>query len=110
MDEAISKASVCEILADMYPTDGEKVVSVESIDEAYDKIIKLPTIWSEQQWIPCSERLPEHDDEYIVTRIVSSRGDKWVGLKWYSTKHGWEHHERISAWMSLPENYEEDKS
>lgn len=47
MNEAISKASVCEILADIYPTDGEKVISVERIDEAYDKIIKLPTIRNE---------------------------------------------------------------
>lgn len=65
-DKAISKASVCEILADMYPTDGEKVVSVESIDEAYDKIIKLPTIQSEQQWIPCSERLPKDFEDVLV--------------------------------------------
>lgn len=66
MDEAISKASVCEILADIYPTDGEKVVSVERIDEAYDKIIKLPTIRSEQQWIPCSERLPKDFEDVLV--------------------------------------------
>lgn len=76
MNEAISKASVCEILADMYPTDGEKVVSVKSIDEAYDKIIKLPTIQSEQQWISCSERLPENSEEVLITYIANGNKNK----------------------------------
>lgn len=39
----INKASVCEILSDVYPTDGEDVVSVKDINEAYEKIIHLPS-------------------------------------------------------------------
>lgn len=43
MSETISKASVCEILADIYPTDGEKVVAVMEVDKAYEAIQQLPS-------------------------------------------------------------------
>ncbi len=43
MSDAISKASVCEILADIYPTDGEKVVAVKEVDKAYEAIQQLPS-------------------------------------------------------------------
>ena len=43
MSETISKASVCEILADIYPIDGEKVVAVKEIDKAYEAIQQLPS-------------------------------------------------------------------
>lgn len=42
MDNAIDRVSVCEILSDIYPTDGEKVVSVKKIDKAYEAIQQLP--------------------------------------------------------------------
>lgn len=48
MDDLISKASVCEILADIYPTDGEKVVAVKEIDKAYETILNLPSAQPEQ--------------------------------------------------------------
>ena len=41
--DSISKAMVCEILADIYPTDGEKVVDVKQIDKAYEAILQLPS-------------------------------------------------------------------
>lgn len=44
MDDLISKADVCEILADMYPTDGEAVISYKEIDRAYTKVQCLPTV------------------------------------------------------------------
>ena len=40
----IDAADVCEILADMYPTDGETVISYKEIDRAYTKVQCLPTI------------------------------------------------------------------
>lgn len=42
MNDLISKASVCEILSDIYPMDGERVVEVEKIDKAYDAVLGLP--------------------------------------------------------------------
>lgn len=43
MNDLIDKLSVCEILADIYPTDGEKVVGVERIDKAYEAVLTLPS-------------------------------------------------------------------
>lgn len=48
MSETISKASVCEILADIYPTDGEKVVAVKEVDKAYEAIQQLPSTQPER--------------------------------------------------------------
>ena len=39
MSDLISE--VCEILSDLYPMDGEKVISIKELDKAYDKIINL---------------------------------------------------------------------
>ena len=47
MNDLISKADVCEILADVFPTDGEKVVCVEEIENAYQEIIALPSVQPE---------------------------------------------------------------
>lgn len=113
MDEAISKASVCEILADIYPTDGEKVISVERIDEAYDKIIKLPTIRNEPHWIPCSERLPKEYGNYLIT---THNGDVDVGTIVPKKKGVWSACDadgfywirEVVAWMPLPKPPKED--
>lgn len=51
MDDLISKASVCEILADIYPTDGEKVVAVKEIDKAYETILNLPYAERRGRWV-----------------------------------------------------------
>ena len=61
---------------------------------------KLPPAQPEQRWIPCSERLPENSNFYIVTRK-----DFLVGCMWYSVMHGWEWKEKEQpvAWMPLPE-------
>lgn len=50
MSETISKSAVCEILADMYPTDGEKIVDVKQIDKAYEAIQQLPPAQPEPDW------------------------------------------------------------
>ena len=69
------------------------------------------------QWIPCSERLPEHpenDDYYLVT-IQCEHYDGWddyvTGFaEW--TKHGWDELScyigqiKVIAWMPLPKPYD----
>lgn len=42
MKDLISKTSVCEIISDILPMDGERVVEVETIYKAYDEVLKLP--------------------------------------------------------------------
>ena len=84
MNEAISKASVCEILADIYPTDGEKVVAVEEIDKAYEAIQQLPSAQLEPS-IPLSwfdgqiERLKGLDNAFATLTAMQILGmvKKW---------------------------------
>ena len=62
--------------------------------------------YRENQWIPCSERLPKYgqpvltynlkDDEYEVNHIIDEEDGEWF-------THG------VDAWMPLPEPYEENK-
>lgn len=72
--------------------------------DTYDKaciigvLEDLPT--AQPHWIPCSERLPEDSNFYIVTHKDFS-----VGFIWYSVFHGWEWQENPVAWMPLPEPY-----
>ena len=59
-------------------------------------------------WIPCSERLPERNDEKQVLVTVSVPNPPYriilipVNSVWQMYKQG-----HISAWMPLPKPYEE---
>jgi len=96
--------------------DGEYGSAVQEI------INGLPPAQPEQKWIPCSERLPEKDDVYLVYAPYYSGGSssskenhkgvmfsKHKNGKW-SIEHGY--HKRpncVIAWMPLPEPYKEDQ-
>lgn len=61
MKDLISKSKVCEILADLYPTDGEKIILVKDLDKAYDKILALPYAEPERKkgrWILKKKLVP----------------------------------------------------
>ena len=55
-----------------------------------------------QQWIPCSERLPDQNGKYLVVgrqkaiNILKFDGGRWYG-KW-----------GVVAWMPLPSPYREE--
>ena len=57
-----------------------------------------------QQWIPCSERLPDQNGKYLVVgrqkaiNILKFDGGRWYG-KW-----------GVVAWMPLPSPYREEVS
>ena len=66
----------------------------------------------QQQWIPCSERLPEEDGQYIVTvkyehvdgyEDIYSEHIEWVDGHWDEFGH---YHcgrvEKVLAWQPLP--------
>ena len=65
-----------------------------------EKVIK--SIPSAQQWIPCSERLPDQNGKYLVVgrqkaiNILKFDGGRWYG-KW-----------GVVAWMPLPDCYQGD--
>lgn len=71
----------------------------------YKRIIEgLP---SAQQWIPCSERLPDKDGRYLTTNSMIG---KWI-VDWNiwtnEPKPSWLYNHGVIAWMPLPEPYEE---
>ena len=67
--------------------------AVGKLPSAYDNICEMP---SAQQWVPCKERLPEKDGEYLTTTEdglcdVESYGDG----EWF--------YDDVVAWAPLPE-------
>lgn len=58
---------------------------------------------AEQQWIPCSERLPEEGQSILVTTT-----NGWYVVAIIRTFFK-DMHKDIIAWMPLPEPYREDK-
>jgi hypothetical protein len=83
-------------------------------------VIRLLSLPSAQQWIPCSERLPKYDEIVLVwycgeTRIgyltnisetAFSENDVWVLHGSFPFKHD---EKKVVAWMPLPEPYEREE-
>lgn len=95
--------------------------------EDMQAIIDLPPA---QQWIPCSERLPENEDIYLVTFDKSNLLDNetqvtdayWINNQWqYGVLESYEHRMpklvvepieelKVIAWMPFPEPYKGEES
>ena len=122
MDDLISRQAAIDALNKMKiyrPLDSDRYV----ISDCLNKIVNLP---SAQQWIPCSDRLPKEEGEYLVTF-----NDKWYGPKvrilWYGTPfdiildqdkwvfycdqdYGFETFapgKLVVAWMQMPKPYKD---
>ena len=83
--------------------DGSCSKAGNDIREMLDELEDMP---SAQQWIPCSERLPENDELVLVTD--DSGGVKTVdvdrcGQYECSKKRFWYYTQNAVAWMPLPE-------
>ena len=103
----MTNAEAIETLRANYPD-----ACFEQLSEAVDKAIKALEV---QKWIPCSERLPEENGQYLITvkyvhvdgydDIYAEHGE-WTDGKWDMFCFG---HcgkvENIIAWMPLPEPY-----
>ena len=59
------------------------------------------------QWIPCSERMPEEIGHYLVT-IENSSKKRFVSITLKDLR-GWVCYENIIAWQSLPPAYKENE-
>ena len=87
----------------------ENGVVYSEYEEAVDVIEKALADRPHGEWIPCSERLPEKDGEYLVcwcgawgVDICFAEYSK-CGKYWYA-KYGSEYR-GVTAWMPLPEPY-----
>ena len=84
-----------------------KKVTAEIINGYHDHVIEV--IESQppaDQWIPCSERLPEDINNVLMTTV-----DGHVQVGWYDCRYEiWYSHitsciQKATAWMPLPEPY-----
>ena len=121
MDDLIWREDALERLRSI-PAD----LGRRELDDSIKAIENMP---SAQQWIPCSDRLPGKEGEYLVTF-----NDKWHGPRartlWYGTpfdiiidRDKWVFYcdleygfttfapgNPIVAWMPLPEPYKEENN
>ena len=114
------KAMICEEVCeecDYYGKTGTDHCEADAVRMAIKALEEQP------QWIPCSERLPEANGRYFVTRGLNACGAMWnrvyiinysdlMGLKseriWWDGNVGKSDFERfddVIAWMQLPEPY-----
>ena len=98
MDDLISRQDAINILS----APCRKVNKKCDIDCECLEFMALRDAPSAQQWIPCSERLPDQNGKYLVVgrqkaiNILKFDGGGWYG-KW-----------GVVAWMPLPEPYREE--
>lgn len=96
----------CEEIADL-PSVGKaaSTITIELKPEQIKKYVEqaiTDIVPSAQQWIPCSERLPDQNGKYLVVgrqkaiNILKFDGGRWYG-KW-----------GVVAWMPLPDCYQGD--
>ena len=96
MDDLIRRQDAIEILGTQCNRDYGKVCGKDCECIEYMALRDMP---SAQQWIPCSERLPDQNGKYLVVgrqkaiNILKFDGGRWYG-KW-----------GVVAWMSLPKPY-----
>ena len=57
----------------------------------------------EQQWIPCSERLPDNDESVLISNSHGVTKAWWNGRFW--TSIAVKEYKTVYAWMPLPEPY-----
>ena len=92
---------------------------IENLEEQY-KSLNIKIIKEQPQvgeWVPVSERLPEHTDEepYQMSLVTLDNGDVCLGVyrcdenAWYTRMSEGEiyytTHHTVTAWMPLPEPY-----
>lgn len=78
------------------------------LTEVRERIQSLP---SAQQWIPCSERLPEKSGDYLVT-VAHHSGELLVEVDQFDNENGswWHYMDDVIAWMPTPEPYKGEES
>ena len=83
----------------------------ETLRASYEKAYKLgydaaiKALEQEPKWIPVSERLPDTDDDALVTDGVDMFVAWYKWQEWRSSDNNFEINTPVDAWMPLPEPY-----
>ena len=90
---------------------GDAIKAIEGLpncpngySDTYDKayiIGAIEEVPSANQWIPCSERLPSEDGDYLVF-------DGGIWIVWFSIVNGWDS-DQVLAWQPLPQPFKGDE-
>lgn len=109
MSDLISAKALTEAMTkwarENFSTDDEYGHILQGMEKVLDLIEEQPTV---DRWIPCSERLPKEDGNYLISGVWGS-GKEAVGDCDFSVNDGyfrtaWNFD--TLAWMPLPEPYE----
>lgn len=97
-----------------------RYVFASAINTICGNVRNFPTIESEPQWIPCSERLPEGEYVLISKKPTKISGDEWCvtiairmadqrsrKVNWRDIGFGVIQDNEVLAWMPLPDPYKE---
>lgn len=104
-DDLISREDTIREIVKRSATD---FMDVEAIATVIHIVNQMPSAQTEQQWISCSERLPDKNGEYLITLEMMDGTyecdmDKFNGKKWDCYHKG-----DVVAWQTLPEPYRGD--
>ena len=105
MDDLISRLAAIDALdGEIKLKDSDDVDSVALyIQQVARKINELP---SAQQWIPCSERMPNEGVEVLVSAWTDSIMIAWLeDGEWTTDEFSFEENCDVIAWCPLPEPY-----
>ena len=76
---------------------------INELNEAVDMLDSNP---SAEQWIPCSEKLPEEDGDYLVTFSLMGVNFPIEVCAYEDGKWDKYLYDGVLAWMPLPKPYE----
>ena len=106
MSDLISRRMAIDVADDL-----RACISVDGYWAWTERLKKLPSAQKKGEWIPCSERLPEHDGEmYLVTDYCEQINRRRIHVSYcYVNREGfWSDVPlgyKVIAWMPLPEPY-----
>ena len=124
-EDAVSRRAVVSRIADLIVLELEG--NTPTWNEVYRAVGELPSVQSEQRWIPCSERLPDEKDAGILKKLGTNRRSEYVlatvevkGERMtvtactYDSVWHWDKKYafptwKVVAWMPLPEPYRGEK-
>ena len=85
----------------------------KAIERIERGVYSLPPAQPEQQWIPCSERLPEHGGRYLIS-VLDGINRRTTVAPYLPRCKAWTMNGRMAywkviAWLPLPEPYREEE-
>ena len=83
-NDCISRQSAIDVAMQYCPDDdGSCSKAGADIREMLDELESLPPVQPEQRWIPCSERMPECEQEVLICTKKKIHISENSGLEWY---------------------------